>query len=90
MDSHPESRRGSSSKRAGEKSNSHPMRGRGRKLQPEEAVGALKVAQDRVAQRIFELEGATPAHQTLGDLIIKDVLILASIAFWPAVFYWLV
>lgn len=58
-------------------------------VRPEDAVGALQVAQDNLVEQIYELEGATPAHQTLRDLIIKDVLIVASIAFWPAMIYWL-
>jgi hypothetical protein len=77
------------STRTGEQQNSHPLRGQKQPLQPEEVVGALQVAQDNLVERIYEFEKATPAHQTLGELIIKDVLIVASIAFWPAMFYWL-
>jgi len=76
--------------RAGEKQNSHPMRGQTPPLQPEEMVGALQVARDNLVERIYELEKATPAHQTWRELVIKDVLIVASIAFWPAMIYWLI
>lgn len=78
-----------SSSRVGKKNGSHPLRGQTPPLQPEEVVGALQVAQDNLIERIYELEKATPADQTLRDLIIKDVLIVASVAFWPAMFYWL-
>jgi len=68
---------------------SHPLRGIKPPLQPEELVGALQVAHDNVVDIIYELEEATPAFQTLGNIIVKDVLILASIAFWPTMIYWL-
>jgi len=78
-----------SSARVGETNSSHPQRGQIPPLQPEEVVGALQVAQDNLIERIYELEKATPAHQTLRELVIKDVLIVASVAFWPAMIYWL-
>lgn len=53
------------------------------------AMNALQQAQSNVASRLTELEAATPAHQTLSDLIIKDILIVSSALFWPAIIYWL-
>ncbi len=83
------SQRGQSSSRTGDGRSSHPQRGQIPPLHPQEIVGALQVAQDNLVERIYEFEKATPAHQTLRDLVIKDVLIVASIAFWPAMIYWL-
>jgi hypothetical protein len=80
---------GPSSRRTGKDHNSQSVGDNAALLQPEEAIGALQVAQDNLIERIHELEKATPAHQTLSELIIKDILIAASIAFWPAIIYWL-
>ena len=55
----------------------------------EQAVFALQVAQNNFINHIAELGEATPVHQTLSNLIAKDILIVASVIFWPAVFYWL-
>ncbi len=78
-----------SSNRVEGKKSSHSLRGQTPPLQPKEVVGALQVAQDNLMERIYELEKATPADQTIRELVIKDVLIVASVAFWPAMFYWL-
>lgn len=55
----------------------------------EEAVNALQIAQNNLINDLAEQNHATPAHQTLGNLIAKDILIVLSILFWPAVIYWL-
>ncbi|MCP4071303.1 MAG: hypothetical protein GY742_06120 [Hyphomicrobiales bacterium] len=59
------------------------------KKRGEDAVRALKIAQINLNNNLEELDKATPAHQTLGDLIVKDILIVSSILFWPVVIYWL-
>ncbi|MFK5979009.1 MAG: hypothetical protein QM488_09010 [Rhizobiaceae bacterium] len=55
----------------------------------EHAVHALQVAQNNFINHIADLSEATPVHQTLGNLIAKDILIVASVLFWPAIIYWL-
>ena len=55
----------------------------------EQAVYALQVAQNNFITHIAELSEATPVHQTLANLIAKDILIVASVLFWPAMVYWL-
>lgn len=55
----------------------------------EQAVYALQVAQSNFINHIADLNEATPVHQTLANLIAKDILIVASVLFWPVVVYWL-
>ncbi|MBL4893235.1 MAG: hypothetical protein JKX91_15730 [Rhizobiaceae bacterium] len=55
----------------------------------EQAVHALQSAQNNFINHIAELSEATPVHQTLSNLIAKDILIVASVLFWPALIYWL-
>ncbi len=55
--------------------------------QPEKAVGALQLAHENLIQSIYVAEKATPAHQTTGDLIVKDILLLASVFFFPMMYY---
>lgn len=55
----------------------------------EQAVYALQVAQNNFINHIAELGEATPVHQTFANLIAKDILIVASVLFWPALIYWL-
>ena len=55
----------------------------------EQAVYALQVAQNNFINHIAELSEATPVHQTLANLIAKDILIVASVLCWPTLIYWL-
>lgn len=53
----------------------------------EEPPADTRAGRNQLSQKISEFEKATPAHQTWGDLLLKDLLIVTSIAFWPAVIY---
>lgn len=55
--------------------------------QSEKAVRALKRAHCNLAESIYIAEKATPADQTIGDLIVKDILLLASVLFFPTMYY---
>lgn len=55
----------------------------------EQAVYALQTAQSNFINHIADLSEATPVHQTLANLIAKDILIVASVLFWPVIIYWL-
>jgi hypothetical protein len=55
----------------------------------EDAVKALQAAQNNLISNLEELGETTPVRLTLRNWIVKDILIISSILFWPAVIYWL-
>lgn len=58
-------------------------------MSPEQAIQALQNAQNNLIDQFSDLEHVKSARQSLGDLIVKDILIVSSALFWPSVIYWL-
>jgi hypothetical protein len=55
----------------------------------EDVVKALQAARNNLIGNFEELGETIPVGQALGDLMVKDILIVSSILFWPVVIYWL-